>query len=157
MAKDRTAKSCYESAYGGGWVTARQRLAEMACERIAGTQTLGTRFWMQEPWDKVFRREQALASRLIDSPFSVEAIMRAWVSPRGRNVRTLGAPFFRPIVEIEQRKLDLELNRLETAPVPEIINTQETPRPMKRVGRSVREKLADAPTERGLFGSDEEG
>lgn len=156
MAARRSEKNCFESQYGGGWISAHQRLAEMACERIAGENTLGARFWTQKRWLSVFRREATHASRLLSVPFTFEAIRRALVSPRGRRVQTLGAPFFREMIQTEQRKLDVENQRLETVPLPEPINTLEKPRPLRRHGKSVREKLTDAPTQRGLFDNDSE-
>lgn len=157
MAKNRTLKSCYESRYGGGWITAAKRLAEMACERAAGDNTLGSRFWMRPPWDKVFIREVTFANRLLATPFAFEAIVRALVSRDGRRVRTLGAPFFKPMIEIEQRKLDLEQQRLDVAVIPEAVDTLEKPRPIKRAGKSIREKVElDGPNQRGLFDNENE-
>lgn len=157
MAENRTAKSCYESRYGGGWITAAMRLAEMACERIADSTTLGNRFWQNEPWDKVFVRELTFANRLLKN-YSIEAIATAYVSKAGRRVKSLGAPFFKEMIAVEQRGLDLKTNRLEMADKPEIVNTLEKPRPIKRAGKSIRERLADSdngPTQRGLFDTDE--
>lgn len=147
MPDKRTAKSCHQSAYGGGWITAAQKLAEMACERAAGDKTLGIKFWELDPWVAVFRREATHASRLLLTPFAFEAVRRALVSPQGRRVRTLGAPFFREMVAEEQKKLTAELERLESAKLPEAVDTLQTPRPMRRPGKSMREKLMDGPEE----------
>jgi hypothetical protein len=144
MAKDnRTNKRCFESRYDGGWISGSQRLAEMACERIAGETTLGAKFWNQKPWTSVFRREVTHANRLLATPFAIEAIIKAWVSRDGRRVRTLGAPFFVSMIQIEQRKLDLENKNLDTSVTPQSMNTLETPRPFQRENRSIREKLEE--------------
>lgn len=143
MAKRRTEKSCYESAYEGGWLTAVQKLAELACERIAGYRTLGTEFWKLNPWDKIYRREATHAARLLTTPFAFDVIVRAWVSPQGRYVRTLGAPYFLQLVQLEQNKADFERKNLELALLPEDIDIYQKPRPIQRHGKSIREKLED--------------
>lgn len=143
MAKRRTEKSCYESKYGGGWITAAQWLAEKACEREEGRETLGTEFWKLKPWDAVYRREATHANTLLRR-FAVQAITNAWESPGGRRVRTLGAPFFVAMVEKEDRRLKTQTDSLNKIQLPPATNTLETPRPVKRSGKSILEKLRDA-------------
>lgn len=151
MSKNRTEKSRYQSQYGGGWITAPQRLGEMACERIAEGSPLGPNFWRRKQWSGVFRREVTHANKLLAS-FAIEAIMRAWNSPRGRIIRSLGAPFLRPLIEEEQRKFAAEEKRIDRAPLPETINTLEKPRPSRRHGKSIREKLNNnGPIQGSLF------
>ena len=140
MPDDRTPSSCYESKYGGKWITAPKRLAEFACERIAGEDTLGNQFWSRSPWDKTFVREITHANKLLKD-FSIEAITKAWGSWEGRRVRTLGAPFFRTMVELEQRKLDLKASVLEKETKPADIDVNEKPRAPIRINKSIREKL----------------
>jgi hypothetical protein len=142
VAKRRTEKSAYESRYGGGWITASQRLAEMACERNAGPTTLSTEFWRYVPWVTIFRREATFASRLLQR-FTFTAIVNAFESRDGRRVRSLGAPFFVQFVEREQQKLDYQQQQLDKISKPEVVDTMQTPRPMKRAGISMRQKLEE--------------
>ncbi len=142
MAKNKTSKSCFESAYGGGWLSAAQRIAELACERKAGSngQTLVSYFWKQKYWATIFRAQINMANKLLEE-FDVEAIMSALRTKEGKRVYSLGAPFFKTLCQAEQRKLELQRQRIETAIVPETTNTVEPPRPVRRAGRSVRDKL----------------
>jgi hypothetical protein len=150
MVQKRTEKRSYESHYGGGWITASQRLAELACERIAGESTLGTEFWKRHPWSAIFRREVTFANRLL-AAFSFQAVASAFESREGRHVRTLGTDFFKKFVEREQRRLSLQAERMSQEPTPDTVDTLETPRPMKRAGKSMRQKLEDDGTQGKLF------
>lgn len=143
MAKQRTSVSKYESRYGGGWITAGQRLAEMACERIAGEKGLGLRFWNTTPWSSVYRREAAHASRLLKR-FEAEAIMGAWEAPGGRGCRTLGAPWFLQYIVAAQEELTMSTRRVMEATVPDPVDTRQRPRPMKQHGRSLLETIHHA-------------
>ncbi len=142
MAKERTDKSCYESSYAGGWISAAQRLAEIACERKASSQNevLVPLFWQHDIWAKQFRQQINHANRLIKE-FSMAAVLAALRRPDARRVYSLGAPFFKPLVEAEQHKLILQEKRIDNAPTPEAGNIAEPPRPVTRVGRSLRDKL----------------
>jgi hypothetical protein len=142
MAKNRTDKSCYESQYEGGWVTGAQRLAEIACERKAESQdeTLNPVFWQSPPWATQFRQQINHANNLLKT-FSMAAVLAALRRSDARRVYSLGAPFFKPLVQMEQHKLTLQEKRIENAKVIETGNTKELPRPVRKSGRSVRDKL----------------
>lgn len=142
MAKKRTAKSCFESAYGGGWISGAQRLAEIACERKAASkkESLVTHFWRQPHWATIFRSQINMANRLL-AEFDLEAVMAALRTTSGQRAFSLGAPFLKTLVQFEQRKLELQKQRIETAVIPEQGQTNEPPRPARKTGRSVRDKL----------------
>lgn len=144
MAKDKTEKSCYESNYGGGWITAGQRLAEMACERKAASQeeTLVPMFWQQGVWNTLFRQQINHANKLLKE-HDIAAIMAALRRSDARRVYSLGAPFFKPMVQQEQQKLELQRKRIDNAPLPQPSNTKALPRPVTRVGRSLKDRLKD--------------
>lgn len=142
MAENRTVKSCYESAYGGGWITAAQRLAELSCEHKAkmSGETLISTFWQVPPWNKYFLQQINHANRLLKK-YDMSAIINAWRHPQAKRVYSLGAPHFIPIIEGEQRKIDLHRKNIENAKVLEIQDTKEAPRPQRKEGRSLKEKL----------------
>jgi hypothetical protein len=144
MAKEKTEKSCYESHYGGGWITAGQRLAELACERKAESQdeTLIPLFWQQGVWNTLFRQQINHANKLLKE-YDIAAIMAALRRPDAKRVYSLGAPFFKPMVQQEQQKLELQRKRIENAPTPQAANIKELPRPVTRIGRSLKDRLND--------------
>lgn len=144
MADKKTDKCQYESQYGGGWITAAQRLAELACERKASLkdETLNPLFWKNEPWTAQFRQQITHANRLLKE-FEVAAILAALRNPQARKVHSLGAPFFKPLIIMEQHRLSIRQQRVDNSPIPEAANTNELPRPRTKVGRSTREKLSD--------------
>lgn len=139
----RTKKSCYQSSYGAGWIPAQAVLAENACRRIAGANSLPHFFWRLPEWEPIFKRELAHANDLL-ATFSMKAISAAWDSPRGKYLSTLGGPHLRQVIKQEQISIEQAARRLEEASLPEPVNTLETPRPiLKRHAKSIREKLAD--------------
>jgi hypothetical protein len=144
MAEAKSEKCKYESQYGGGWITASQRLAELACERKAASQneTLSPLFWQHKLWQTQFRQQITHANRLLKE-FDGAAILAALRRPEAKRVYSLGAPFFKPLVQAEQYKLEARQKRVEQAPVLKAANTKELPRPGTKVGRSLKDKLND--------------
>lgn len=133
----------YESSYNArGKISAAQRLAEIACERVAELdgKSLGSKFWNHDDWKRPYSTQIRNANALLKI-YEFEAIRRAWeANPR---VRSLGAGFFREFVEIEQNRLEAEFKRAETAPIIKVSRTDEKPRPGLSNGRSARSKLRD--------------
>jgi hypothetical protein len=133
--------SRYESAYGAKRkLTPAQKLAELACERIAdyeGAQ-LAVRFWVSPPWDKVFMTQFRHANGLLRL-YPEEAIFRAFRA--ADRIRSLGAPFFKEKVDQEARLIKLESQQAAEAPAIPETSTDQAPRPGMQRGLSAREKL----------------
>jgi hypothetical protein len=143
LAKEKTHKSCYASSYGGGWVTATQRIAEITCERYAFTknQTLGPRFWSNPgPWSKYFLQQMAQANKLL-TEFSADLLFRALRRSDAKKIVSLGAPWFKDILFLEQAKLAQEEKAAKTAVIPETVDVNLKPVRRSRTGKSLREKL----------------
>lgn len=137
----RATKASYESSYGATRrITAAQRLAELACERIAADQGRGlaARFWNTPAWREPFTVQKRFADILLKL-YDAEAVMRAFrENPR---VRSLGAPFFHEDLRRHQKQLEAERARaLNAAPI-ETQSTTAAPRTGARPGRSARARL----------------
>lgn len=143
MAKQKTDKSCYQSVYGGDWITARQKLAEIVCERFANkqNQTLSPRFWSNPgPWAKYFLQQMAQASKLLEQ-FSSDAIFSALKSNSGKYIYSLGSQRLPDMIGVEQLKMDNREKRIVDAVIPEVVDINIKPTTYKRTGKSLRERL----------------
>jgi hypothetical protein len=104
-----TEKCRFKSAFGGGYVSAQQFLAESMCRRKAAKdgKELPQRFWELLVWNREFALQARHAAGLLKL-YSYDAIVRALRSTKGKNIFSLGAPFLDPLVQAEQLKLDRE-------------------------------------------------
>jgi hypothetical protein len=136
----------YESGYGGGPVSAEQRLAEIMCERQAKKTkvSLGLMFWRDPCWARVYRYQLVLAKALFKK-YDAAAVGRALRSPEGRNALTLNAKWLDPLFEREQAKLSRERAAAEASPPEEPAPpppADAAPRPAFTTKQSLRSKLA---------------
>ena len=102
----KTEKYCYQSKYGGGWITAPNYLVELIMEKLAKKEgrTLPKRFWAAAPYDKVYRKQIKDANHLLEE-YSVWAIESALNDDRTRNIYSLGAKFILlPIIKEYEKK-----------------------------------------------------
>ena len=78
MPRNQTVKSAYRSAYGGGFISASQYIAEILCEKLAIKQSkrLFFKFWNDKEWKKFFLYQITLANRLLKK-FSASDIIKA--------------------------------------------------------------------------------
>jgi hypothetical protein len=67
MSQNRTEKCCFQSRYGGGWITPAQFLTEQLCIKIAqiDKKDLPDKFWELPEWNKIFRRHIVDAHKLL--------------------------------------------------------------------------------------------
>ncbi len=149
MAENRSDKACFESRFGGGWLTASQYLAENMCDRMARKDktSLPAKFWdTSDLWKRHFLQQIRSANSLLKL-YSIEAILRGLRHPKGKNVFSLGARWLDPIIKDEQRKIDIQAEKLtkaiaqpepaKTSPIPH--NT--APRPVFQPKASSLDKL----------------
>jgi hypothetical protein len=147
MSKTRTDVSRFESAYGGGNITASQYLSEHMSARIAKKEgeALGHFFWKEDRWLKVFKTQLMFANKLLKL-YSVESIIRVLRTPKGKKVYSLGAKFIYDEIEresalIEQRKATL-MEATPEEPETEKVENHEV-RPPMVVKKSNIAKLRD--------------
>lgn len=126
---DKSTKSNFPSSYGGGWVSAGQYLAEIACERIAAKdgKALPPKFWNSEVWKKIFMQQLLAANSLLKiyAPQAVAAAFR-----RSKNVYSLRAKFWDKALDEEQRKYEIMQSSKGEAPKQE---TEEYIKPAEQV------------------------
>ena len=142
MAKNRSDSSKYESRHGGGWITSAQFLAEVMCERYAkkNGEELVYKFWNVDFWKKEFFKQLAFAKKLL-LVYEPHIISRALRSKEGKSVFSLGAPWLKKIIELEQRKF-------KSADTSKVIDTTELPirKPFQSF-KSLMKKLKDLDNE----------
>jgi hypothetical protein len=139
-------KRRYASDYGAKTaITAAQKLAEIACGRIAGARErhLPARFWKIKEWLPLFSEQVCHANALLKI-YPPEAIFRALDGTEGRYIRSLGAPHLDPLIQREAAKLASERQRAAEAPPIEVADTTTPPRPPAVTGRSARAKLRES-------------
>jgi hypothetical protein len=102
---EKSQKSNFQSAYGGGYISAAQYLAEVACERIAAKdkKALPPKFWNLDSWKKIFLMQIRFANSLLKL-YAPQAIVAAF--RRSKNVYSLGAKFWDKALEEEQVKYE---------------------------------------------------
>ncbi len=107
MAKERTAKSKFQSKYTDKWVTAAQWVAEQMCERQARSEkrALSARFWEAAEWAATFRKNVTAASALIRE-FGEAAVFAAVKRQDVAWCSSLKAKQFRAAVALEKRLAD---------------------------------------------------
>ncbi len=113
-AENQTEKSRYPSKYSNGtFITAAQYITEMVCEKKASIQRMqiGQHFWNQPAWAK-FYRMQILAANGLLKIYSEQAVIAALKSKPASRIFSLRAPHLDAIIEAEQKKLDLQNERV---------------------------------------------
>ena len=136
MAAEPTAKSRFESRFGGGFIAVGQWLAELMVERLARSKnrSLPVHFWKTPEWEKPFKQQLRAAAALLRL-YQPKAISAALRTTQGKRVISLSAPWLDDIIRSEQRKLDLareaakveaEARAAEPAK-PEIVPTPDMP------------------------------
>jgi hypothetical protein len=115
MPKQQTEKSRYPSKYSPKkFVTARQYIIELICERIARHQKedLGVQFWKNKEWAGIYKRWLRVVGNICkDCP--PEAIIRALNNNPYR--WSLHTDFMVKEIEKEKEKLVQEKNKLRAA------------------------------------------
>ena len=142
MAKERSSNSRYESRHGGGWITPAQFLAELMCERFAkqNRQDIPPKFWDKQPWKKEFFKQLSLANKLLEK-YDPALVSKALRSQEGKKIFSLGAPWLKKIIELEQRKF-------KSADTSKVIDTTELPiRKPFQSSKSLMKKLKDLDNE----------
>jgi hypothetical protein len=114
MAKERTEKSCYESRFGAGWISASQYLAENMCARKARSQNnaLAPLFWKDPYWEREFRLQLKHANELLET-FSVEAIIKGLRHNDAKRIYSLGLKsVLVPLIRREQKQIEYQQDQL---------------------------------------------
>lgn len=147
MAKERSAKSCYPSRYGGGSVTIAQYITEFLCENIAkaNKKDLPTQFWEQEEWAKLFKAQIVLLNRKILPFIHPRAVVKALKDWRCKGVNSFGG-FIKVArwtqVLVEYDKLCVAEDARKLVETPNIDATKQ--KPQKPIGRrSIFDKLRE--------------
>ena len=133
MAKEKTKKSCYESKFGGGWISEGQYLAEIMCQRFALSQkeSLGNKFWEDKYWLKKFLLQTKHANDLLKQ-YKIEYILKALEQPDDKKVYSLGLhSVLIPLIKkfIKQESI-IQQNSQPQPKQTVSINTLEQPRPV---------------------------
>ncbi len=144
MAANRSETCCYPSSYGGGWITAAQRVAEIVCERqaVKKGRRLPEKFWSDAEWRVPFRRQILLAEGLLKL-YSPAALLKAIQSKSGSKIYSLTAEWLDPICREEQRAIDIALKNAESAPEIPVPAVPQGPRQSTGNHTSMRQKLKD--------------
>lgn len=131
MAENRTAKSCFPSRFGKGWITAAQYISELVCERRfkhEGKDVI-PEFWNKPDWAKTFQYQIRLANALLKI-YSDRAILNALNSKEGTSIFSLNNRFLDGIIEREAALLArLEEQPKETIKQEDVEVVIEKPRP----------------------------
>lgn len=129
MAKERSEKCCYESRFGGGWITAENYLAENMVARKARSkgQSLPQRFWEDAYWRKEMLAQIRHAASLLKE-FSIEAILSALRHSDAKYIYSLGLrSTLVPLIRKSQALLDYQTGLPATQV--EDINIRQKPLP----------------------------
>jgi len=104
MAKQRSDDSKYESRHGGGWITPAQFLAEVMCERTAkeNLEELPIKFWNKPRWKKEFFKQLNLANTILKD-HDAAVVSKALKSKEGKKIFSLGAPWFKKLILLEEK------------------------------------------------------
>ena len=144
MATNRTDASRYPSRYGGGWVTHAQYLTECLCVLIAKQerQELFDKFWNEEPWKAIFRRQVPLANKLLKE-YPIEVILDTLRDRRCWKIHSFGANFLlKPILTQKKREYDANAAQQSSVELEET-STVQKPRRMSTGKKSLFSKLKD--------------
>lgn len=125
MASQKTDKCCYESRFGGNWITREQFLAENMVARAARAQKteLPNKFWNDPYWLKKYKLQIKHVSELLKD-FTVAEIIKGLKHPDARQVYSFGLKsVLVPLIRREQKlhtlrvanqNQELEIKNLES-------------------------------------------
>jgi hypothetical protein len=141
----------YESQFGAGQVKVEHWLAEFLCARQARSKNveLPPKFWSHPQyktiWERCYKQQlrAALALLRLYSPRAISAALR---SKEGKKVLSLAAPWFDPLVQAEQHKLDVAERLRQDQPAEPVIpeppvQNLKSIRPPFVLNRSILERL----------------
>jgi len=130
VAKDRSQASRFPSRYGGGWVSPSQYITECLCVLIAKHERteLFDRFWLQEPWKAIFRRQAPLAIKLLKK-HPAEVILATLRDRRCWKIHSFGANYLlKPLLTQKQREYDAQKSQQTDT---EFVNTSTVQKPRR--------------------------
>ena len=151
MAKNKSNKSKFLSAYGAGYVREDQWLTEKLCALIAKKQgrELPDKFWKLAEWSKIFARQVQLASSVL-LMYDSEAVAKALRDKRMRNLNSFAAlkssNFFSKIVDEYQSTYDSEKLQQKSSAEIETRSTNTIPTYKNKDNRLSRLKSIDVET-----------
>ena len=128
MAKNRTNASRFPSNYGGGWISSAQYITECLCVLIAKRERteLFEHFWNKDPWKTIFRRQIALANKLLKQ-YPPEVILAVLRDQRCWKLRSFGANWLlKPLLIQKQREYDIQIAQ---QPTNQLTTTSTTQKP----------------------------
>lgn len=109
MADQQNEKFPYKSRFAISlWLTPVQYLAENMVARLATRDKvqLPDYFWKEPAWEKEFIRQSAAAASLLKE-YSIEAIIAALRTTRGKQLYSLGAKAqLVPLIKLQQKRLN---------------------------------------------------
>src|SRR5688572_19284903 len=114
MAVNESEESRYQSSYGGGWVSAAQRIAEIMCERQAKSKKvdLPPKFWNLPTWKRSFM-QQILAANSLLKVYKPKSILSALkLQPKAFSLR---APWLIAVIKEQEAKQE-KISVIEEAP-----------------------------------------
>lgn len=145
MAKEKTDNSKYESAYGGGFITSGQFIAELMCGRLAkkNKKELPNKFWNMPAHKRSFMQNILAANALLKMyhPKAIIAAIR-----KAPNLYSLRAPWLDDLIKQEQEQLEAFEEKVETqptTPLPADISITEKPRESFAIKKSPLDKLRE--------------
>lgn len=126
----KTDKNCFRSNFGGGWITRANYLGESMCNRKAMLKKtkLPNNFWNLNEWKSEYKSQVFFASKLLKK-FSIESIIKALKTEKGKRVYSLGAPWLEPIIKEQQLKYETTKETLKSAEVTILPENNESVRP----------------------------
>jgi len=120
-------KQIYKSRFGSSRdLDAGQYLAENMMDRNARANglRLPDRFWEQDQWKQLYALQRTQAYTLLKS-YSLEAIIAALRSPKGKKVMSFSAAWFTPLIHAEQERMNRAKELAEQAPPPPPLPAEE--------------------------------
>lgn len=99
----------YISKYSNGKkIGAAQYITEIVCENKARRENkdLHYRFWLEPYWEKYYKNQIASAHKLVKK-YDATCIAKALTRGPGRSIFSLRANHLIPLIEMEQKKLEL--------------------------------------------------
>lgn len=137
MVKERSESCCYQSNFGGGFVTAPQYLIECLCFLVARKDKiqLVNRFWTQPRWAKHFRWQVKPVNELLKI-YSSEVILDALRDRRCWNIASFGNKSkLLPIIQEKQIVCDTKMQRIMQLETPICGDTTSKPRPPNKMSK----------------------
>lgn len=133
MAENRSEKSCYESRFGGGWISSAQFLSENMCNRksrATGSGDLPPKFWEDSYWVKQFLLQVKHANELLGK-FEMSDILCALRHPDAKKVYSFGLKsVLEPLIKRAQKlrlsqETQVATKSNQSEPTPSVDTTQK--------------------------------